>query len=268
MAATSALRKTLPGDTMSMADSLPDINFGFEELRDRMAQFTQRFDEFIAQGRKQVLEERNQFRRNAAKNQGQTSCPERRRIVTDRGAEEKLAKERAIEDVRQKLQAHERDVGKEQAEAKEVETALESVTIQRDARAGERHRLKEEVAATHKAIGQHVEAQRAHAAQLDAQARFNAPELDFWTDVLALRLEGTGRVDRLRFAFTHIDERDWEREAWFELCTERRDYEVADCRPRLDAERLERCVETLNGSRDLGRFLKGMRELFVEALKH
>lgn len=45
----------------SVADSLPSINFGFDELRDRMARFTAKFDAFIEHGRKRVLEEKNQF---------------------------------------------------------------------------------------------------------------------------------------------------------------------------------------------------------------
>jgi kinetochore protein Spc25, fungi type len=53
-----------------MADSLPSINFGFDELRDQMAKFTVKFDNFIEQGRKRVLEERNQFRMNVAELQG------------------------------------------------------------------------------------------------------------------------------------------------------------------------------------------------------
>ena len=58
----------------SMADSLPNINFGFDELRERMAKFTDRFDDFIARGRKRVLEERNQFRINVAELQGTSKC--------------------------------------------------------------------------------------------------------------------------------------------------------------------------------------------------
>ena len=54
----------------SLADTLPNINFGFDELRDRMAKFTVKFDAFIEQGRKRVLEERNQFRMNVAELQG------------------------------------------------------------------------------------------------------------------------------------------------------------------------------------------------------
>lgn len=54
----------------SVADSLPSINFGFDDLRDRMAKFTARFDEFIEKGRKRVLEERNQFAVTVAELQG------------------------------------------------------------------------------------------------------------------------------------------------------------------------------------------------------
>lgn len=56
----------------SMADSLPSLNFGFEDLRSRMAQFTAKFDAFIEKGRKQVLQERNQFHSNLAELQSMT----------------------------------------------------------------------------------------------------------------------------------------------------------------------------------------------------
>lgn len=63
-------RQTMSGTALSVEDQLPNINFGFDELRDRMAKFTARFDAFIEQGRKRVLEERNQFRMNVAELQG------------------------------------------------------------------------------------------------------------------------------------------------------------------------------------------------------
>lgn len=53
-----------------MADTLPSIDFGFNDLRDRMAKFTVKFDNFIEQGRKRVLEERNQFRMNVVELKG------------------------------------------------------------------------------------------------------------------------------------------------------------------------------------------------------
>ncbi|KAJ2973309.1 hypothetical protein NUW58_g8965 [Xylaria curta] len=59
-------RPTMSAMAPSMADQLPSINFGFDDLRDRMAKFTAKFDAFIEQGRKRVLEEHNQFRMNLA----------------------------------------------------------------------------------------------------------------------------------------------------------------------------------------------------------
>jgi hypothetical protein len=64
---TSAMRPPLASaEAPSMADSLPSLNFGFEDLRSRMAQFSAKFDAFIEKGRKQVLQERNQFHSNLA----------------------------------------------------------------------------------------------------------------------------------------------------------------------------------------------------------
>lgn len=59
-----------------MADQLPSINFGFDDLRSRMNQFTTRFDAFIENGRRRVLEERNQFRINVAELHGMFTTPQ------------------------------------------------------------------------------------------------------------------------------------------------------------------------------------------------
>lgn len=73
---TSAIRPPLSSvHTASLADSLPSINFGFDELRDLMAKFTVKFDNFIDTGRKRVLEERNQFRMNVAELHGNALWP-------------------------------------------------------------------------------------------------------------------------------------------------------------------------------------------------
>lgn len=86
----SAMRPPLSSvDAPSMAESLPNINFGFEELRDRMAKFTVKFDSFIEQGRKRVLEERNQFKMNVAELHGKTEKPSFRiMLIKCRGPED------------------------------------------------------------------------------------------------------------------------------------------------------------------------------------
>ncbi|KAI4164579.1 MAG: hypothetical protein LQ342_001892 [Letrouitia transgressa] len=233
-----------------MADSLPSINFGFEDLRDRMARFTDRFDNFIAKGRRRVLEERNQFRINVAELQ-----------------EEQRAKKRDIETLGQKSSSHAQTVSKEAAEKEEMNAAIASITQQRDVRAQHRDRMRSEIVATQKQISQKVTAQQLHAKALDAQARFNGPELDFWETYLCMRIEGAGVADRLKFVFTHVDERDWDREAWFELDTAGSDYRVVLVKPKIESETFGRCVERLNENRELGLFLKCMREAFVGGIK-
>lgn len=80
---TSQHRQTMAPAGPSVADTLPSTEFGFDELRDRMTKFTARFDAFIEQGRKRVLEERNQFRMNVAELQGTRHVSARRNNNTD-----------------------------------------------------------------------------------------------------------------------------------------------------------------------------------------
>ncbi|KAL3422450.1 kinetochore protein spc-25 [Phlyctema vagabunda] len=248
---TSTMRPPLASAVApSMADSLPSINFGFDELRDRMAQFTVRFDTFIEEGRKRVLKERNEFRKNVAELQ-----------------EDARMKKRDIEIVSQRSNEHQNILAKEADEKNEMKKAIADLTAQRDAQASTKEALKQQIAETQKAIDARLAAQRAHAQHLDSQSRFNVPELDFWITNLSLTIDGAGESDRLKFTYTHIDDRDWEREAWFELDTSRRDYDVPHCKPKLESEKVERVLDKLNECRDLRVLLKGMRELFVEYCK-
>lgn len=176
-------------------------------------------------------------------------------------------KHKSIEILTLKSNTHAQTLQKEAQETSEMHTAIAAVTIQRDTRAAHRDRLKQQIADTQKLIAQRLEAQQKHAVQLDAQAQFNAPELHFWQEYLCLSIEGAGTADRLKFVYTHVHDRFWEREAWFELGTEKREYEVITCRPKIEASRVEAVVEKLNESRDLAVFLKDMRELFVAVMK-
>ncbi|KAL0940617.1 kinetochore protein spc25 [Colletotrichum truncatum] len=236
--------------TPSVADTLPNANFGFDELRDRMSKFSSKFDIFIEQGRKRVLEERNQFRMNIAELQ-----------------EDQRMKKKDIEILQLKTSTHQQTVQKEKAETREMQAAIAQLAEERDKHLATRDALKKQIEETQKEIDARLAAQRAHAKQLEAQSRFNVPELEFWQQNLGLRIEGAGQDDRLKFIYTYVDEKDWEREAWFELCTSSRDYDIRHCRPKLERERVERVLDQLNETRELAVLLKGMRELFVEAMK-
>lgn len=148
-----------------------------------------------------------------------------------------------------------------------MHSAIAALTSQRDQRAAYRDTLRAKIDSTSKLIAQRRAAQQQYAQEMDEHARFNAPELDFWTSYLCLRIEGAGKEDRLRFVFSHLDEKDWDREGWFELDTARRDYRIVGSRPKIESEGVERCVDRLNENRDLGIFLRAMRGLFIMAMK-
>ena len=176
-------------------------------------------------------------------------------------------KRKDMEILNLKSQTHAQTLQKEAQETAEMHTAIKTITSQRDSRATKRERLKQQIAETQKAINSKLEAQRAYASTIDSQALLNGPELDFWHDHLCLRIEGAGVPDHLKFTYTHINDQDWGREAWFELSMASREYDVLHCRPKLEKEALAKVVDGFNEERDLGAFLKQMRRLFVEAMK-
>lgn len=181
--------------------------------------------------------------------------------------EDQRMKAKDIEILAQKSSHHLASLSAQEVETSEMREAIATITSQRDAHAAQRDRLRGEIASYNKQISARKVAQAAHAKGLEEQARLNIPELDFWETYLGLRIEGAGRVDRLKFMFSNLDERQWEREAWFELDTERREYRIATCRPKIEEADVEGCLERLNESRDLGVFLRGMRELFVKEMR-
>jgi kinetochore protein Spc25, fungi type len=176
-------------------------------------------------------------------------------------------KKKDMEILQLKTNTHQQTISKETAETREMQAAIMSLTEQRDRNLASRDTLKKQITETQKEIDAKLAAQRAHAQRIDAQSRFNVPELEFWITNLCLRIEGAGQSDRLKFTYTHVDEKDWEREAWFELNTSSRDYDVRHCRPKLEKEKVEKVLERVNETRELAVLLKGMRELFVEAMK-
>ena len=148
-----------------------------------------------------------------------------------------------------------------------MHAAISALTEQKTAHESHRSALQAEIASTQAQIRARREAQAAHQRALDAQARHNVPELRFWETCLGLRIEGAqDGGERLRFCFEQLGMGGGE-EGWFEIDTGARDFEVVATKPRLEAEEIEAVVERANESRDLVLLLKGMRGLFVEALR-
>lgn len=142
-------------------------------------------------------------------------------------------KKKDIEIMTSKSNTHQQTLAKESAETHEMQEAIASLSAQRDAHLATKDALKQQIAETQKQIDAKLAAQRAYAKHVDAQSRYNIPELDFWTSNLAMEIEGAGLNDRIKFVFSHIDDRDWKREAYFELDTSKREYEVPNCKPKL-----------------------------------
>ncbi|KAF2717715.1 hypothetical protein K431DRAFT_288326 [Polychaeton citri CBS 116435] len=237
-----------PANAVSMADTLPEIDFNFNDLRERMARFTTRFDEFIERGRKRVLEERNSFRIGVTELQDSQS-----------------KRRHAIAELEGRCDEHADTLAKEAQETQEMRDAIASLEQQRGEQRARRDGLRAEIESVQYSVRQRREAQATFQRSLDAQARHNAPELRFWEQCLGLRIEGAGG-DRLRFVFRCVDGRDPERECWFELDTGGRECRVPDSMPKLDREDVDGALEKMQAG-EFSKFLKLMRLLFVEVCR-
>ena len=67
---------------------------------------------------------------------------------------------------------------------------------------------------------------------LAAQSRKNEPELAFWEEKLAMKIQGV-RQDLLRIGFTHINEDDWDQEYTFDVDLSSRDYKGKPARLKM-----------------------------------
>ena len=194
---------------------------------------------------------------------------ERRTVAPIIITEVQRTRKTAIVELESKSSSHAQNLAKEAAEADEMDEAIRTLTEQREEHVSRRDGLKADIASIQSTIRQKREAQTAHQRSLEAQARHNIPELRFWEHCLGLRIEasGFGVEDQLRFVFLSVDERDEDKETWFELHMGGKEYTVAETKPKLEKEDVDAVVEKLNETKELGVFLKAIRVLFMEALK-
>jgi len=182
--------------------------------------------------------------------------------------ETQRTRRQAIINLESQSSSHAETLEKESAETSEMHAAISALMAQKDDHVARRNQLQSEIAATQTLIRQRREAQAAHQRALDAQARHNLPELRFWETCLGLRIEGADDGgERLRFCFEGLDTKNEGHNAWFEIDTGARDFEVVGTKPRLEVEEVEAVVERANESKELNVLLKGMRGLLTEALR-
>ncbi|KAF2222891.1 hypothetical protein BDZ85DRAFT_198681 [Elsinoe ampelina] len=232
----------------SMADTLPSIDFNFADLRERMALFTAKFDDFIERGRKRVLEERNAFRLNVTELQ-----------------ESQRSHKHTLENLHESAAVHADTLEKEAEERAELQASIDELAQEKQAATTHRDGLLVQIKELQEVIRVRREAQTQSKRALEAQARQNGPEVRFWEQILGLRMEGAGG-ERIRFCFCCVDDRDSRKEMGFVLDMGQRSYWVVEA-DGLDEGDVEGVVDRLNDGGELRAFLKEMRSLFVQACR-
>ncbi|KAK6535176.1 kinetochore-associated Ndc80 complex subunit spc25 [Orbilia ellipsospora] len=257
----------------NIAAQLPSVNFGFDELKEKMAKFTSAFDEFIEKRREKALEARTNFARDLADlNESQKTV--KKNIEHYEHEEMKIASSTSLAPALSLCLFYKLinityvDTEKEIKETADLEDEISTIKGQKATRQAENETLSSQIREQSVAISKKRAKLLEEKQALASQANHNQPELAFWEDYLGLRIEGAGRLDHVRFIFTCLDESDPEREFEIVVSVESRDYEIIGARPKLDDVTKARCLETLNETRSIAKFLKSVREEFKKSVKN
>lgn len=160
-----------------------------------------------------------------------------------------------------------------------MNTQIAKLEARQSAQQQQRDRLKATIAATQRQIDAKLAAQREYAEKQDGQSALNTPELGFWETYLGMRFEGAGDESRVKVIYSFPvaakgpkaeTGEEAERECVFELKVPESGgggYEVVYMKPRLEREKVDKVVQRLNDTREIGVLLKGMRALFAEEMK-
>lgn len=190
-------------------------------------------------------------------------------------AEEQRSTSTQITTLQSTLSTHNQVLGREQVEKSEMHAQISKLESRSTQESTQRDRLRSTIAQTQRQIDAKLQAQREYAAKQDGQNRLNRPELNFWESYLGCRIEGSGDEDKVRIVFAFPPPKiagsgGEERESMFELTvpmTNHGKWDVTYMKPKLEPTKVERVVERLNATREIGTVLKGMRALFLEAMK-
>ncbi|KAJ8099045.1 chromosome segregation protein Spc25-domain-containing protein [Lipomyces tetrasporus] len=245
--ATSNGKATLDSPMSTTTSNTPQFSFDFDKLRRNMEAFQARFDAYIANDRKRILEERNAFEKDMA---------EAREHEQHMGNQIEHYKEKEAELVQESA--------REQQEVQETESSIAEFTRKKQDLTILRDAVVAQIRETQSLLDKKRAERSVDRAKFLAQSSLNAPELAFWEQNLGMRIEGF-KDDQLKIVYSLVSESSWNREYYVLVDLSDHEYEVLRCEPQLENSVLEGIVARLNESRDFGRFLTDIRKAFKES---
>ncbi|OZJ06542.1 hypothetical protein BZG36_00502 [Bifiguratus adelaidae] len=233
----------------SMAYSLPTMDFGAQDLKQRMEALSIKFDEYIKLGRETITQRRENWLKALAENK-----------------ERQTKMERDLELYKAEEQVLTTTIAKEKQEIYDAENTIKQFTSHSKMMQEKINELQKQADSLRREVNNKRQAKIDSAKASERQKSKNEPELRAFQTWLSFKIEGGGS-DKLAFTFTHIDPNDWNREFTFVLDVGQRIYQVPKCQPMVS--NLAQLLNELNEKReysDFINFIKYMRKAFKETL--
>lgn len=221
--------------------ALPSIDFEMlADLKQKMAAFTSRFDQFILAGREQLQRETNEYTAGMAEDR-----------LTQQAHLQAIAQtKKEQKELLERLRLEQEDVA-------EMEASIAEYSAKKDDMAQLKTSLEQQITESSETLTKkrdRVAAQRRGIAQQSAR---NVPELRVWESQLSMTIEAP-EADTLRFVFRDICE-DANKMHTIVIDVSEKQYKVVECYPIISVDAL---LHRLNESRDFGGFLKQVRASF------
>ncbi|EPY53611.1 kinetochore protein Spc25 [Schizosaccharomyces cryophilus OY26] len=220
----------------------PDLELNYNDLKSKISNFNSIFDRFLQDERKQLLNNRNEYLKehsNIYENQKKT--------------------EKTLDHLRAREQSLNELLEKERVEREATEQEIQTIQGKADSMRKRRQTVVDEIERCRLVLTTKRQTKEDLDSLKRKQEQLNMPELQFWQDYLGLRMEGV-HEEVIRFVFTNIDEKDWNKPFSFQINLAQIDYKVTHCRPPVP--NLDDLVNKLNQSRDFYQFLRDIRKSF------
>ncbi|KAL1917888.1 uncharacterized protein VTP21DRAFT_3722 [Calcarisporiella thermophila] len=246
----SAAMKTEPSNvplSTPLSLTLPSANIRYDELRKKTSLFLKKFDMYVENEKNQILDKQEKWMQSIAES--------RERFASLKEQLEHYKKQEAA--LTETMEREQRELDDAQNKIYELSKQKESIEDRKAILQAQLDQIRVE-------LKRKKDARIARIKALEAKKSRNEPELRCYEEKLAMKIHSV-KSNWLKFVFTHINEKNWDKEYSFTVDVSERVYKVPKCNPQI--ENINELVAWLNETRDFFGFLKRIRKAFKDSAR-
>jgi predicted nuclease with TOPRIM domain len=214
------------------------------EVHQRIQQVTQKFNNFIARQKSEIMRAKEEHIQGMSQLQG-----EHRELL------------KQLEDSQNKEEELRLQLERETADANGSQARISDLKIRERQLMEERKALEAQVAELREKVYSRREELSKLKQNREKQGEMDLPETIIYEQLLGFKIEGL-KDDVLKLVFNNIDPRDTKKEYLLLLNVSQHLYSIDSVEPPLPQQQVDNLLSQFNENRDLSQFLKSIRQAF------